>query len=146
MHMCEFRPGSIRIPASYCGILGFRPTHGRVSLQGCRPLAESFDTCGWFARDAQTLRRVGGALLGMGESHEKPVVRFRHMLIGEDAFGITDPACAAALREVSYLFQNMISFEWLMEEWDVTSPGHTGGYRTAGHNLCWSVTILLPAQ
>ena len=110
MLIYECHSGSIRIPASYCGILGFRPTHGRVSLHGCRPLAESFDTCGWFARDAQTLRRVGGALLGLGESPEKPVVRFRHMLIGEDAFGITDPACAAALREVRWSFQHICHF------------------------------------
>ena len=44
--------GSVRIPASYCGIFGLRPTHGRLPLDGVMPLAPSFDTLGWFARDA----------------------------------------------------------------------------------------------
>ena len=39
--------GSVRVPASYCGIFGFRPTHGRISLEAARPLAPSYDTCGW---------------------------------------------------------------------------------------------------
>jgi amidase len=39
--------GSVRIPASYQGIFGFRPTHGVISMVGAVPLAPSFDTCGW---------------------------------------------------------------------------------------------------
>jgi len=50
--------GSVRAPASYCGVYGIRPTHGAVSLAGACPLAPSFDTAGWFARDAARLARV----------------------------------------------------------------------------------------
>lgn len=39
--------GSVRVPASFCGLFGIRPSHGRISLQHARPLAASFDTCGW---------------------------------------------------------------------------------------------------
>ena len=39
------RAGSVRVPASFCGILGIRPTHGRVSMEGSAPLGKSFDTC-----------------------------------------------------------------------------------------------------
>ena len=55
--------GSVRIPASYCGLFGIRPTHGAITLAGARPLAPSLDTLGWFARGAGLLARVGGVLL-----------------------------------------------------------------------------------
>jgi aspartyl-tRNA(Asn)/glutamyl-tRNA(Gln) amidotransferase subunit A len=42
--------GSIRIPAAYCGIVGFKPSHGLVSLEGCWPLAPSYDHAGPMAR------------------------------------------------------------------------------------------------
>lgn len=50
--------GSIRVPASYGGLWGLRPTHGRLATHGCFALAHSFDTVGWFARDGRTLARV----------------------------------------------------------------------------------------
>jgi amidase len=77
--------GSVRIPASYGGILGMRPSHGRISGQGCVPLAPSFDTIGWFARDAGVFERIGRALLG-DTSDALPV---RRIIVAEDAFGLT---------------------------------------------------------
>jgi amidase len=56
--------GSIRVPASYQGLWGLRPTHGAVSLEGVWPLAPTFDTAGWLTRDAATLRRVVEVMLG----------------------------------------------------------------------------------
>jgi amidase len=55
--------GSVRAPASHCGLVGLRPTHGRISLAGCLDLSPSFDTCGWFARDVSTFARVADVLL-----------------------------------------------------------------------------------
>jgi amidase len=55
--------GSIRIPASYQGLVGFRPTHGAVSAEGVLPLAPSFDTVGWLTRDVADSRAVAGVLL-----------------------------------------------------------------------------------
>jgi amidase len=55
--------GSCRAPASFCGIFGFRPSHGAISSNGVIPLAQSLDTIGWFARDADMLARVGAVLL-----------------------------------------------------------------------------------
>ena len=48
--------GSVRVPASYQGIFGFRPTHGAVSMAAAVPLAPGFDTCGWCAREITRTR------------------------------------------------------------------------------------------
>lgn len=56
--------GSIRAPASFCGLIGLRTTHGCISLEGAMPLAPSLDTFGWFARDMVTYEKVGAVLLG----------------------------------------------------------------------------------
>ena len=55
--------GSIRAPASFCGLIGLRTTHGRISLEGAMPLAPSLDTFGWFADDIETYEAVGRILL-----------------------------------------------------------------------------------
>lgn len=56
--------GSIRAPASFCGLIGLRTTHGRIPMEGAMPLAPSLDTFGWFARDAGIYQRVAEVLLG----------------------------------------------------------------------------------
>jgi amidase len=84
--------GSVRIPASYCGIYGIRTTHGLVPADGVVPLAVSFDTVGWFARSASMIRRVGTVLL----PDAKPFVP-RRLLIAADAFASVEPPIAVAL-------------------------------------------------
>ncbi len=83
--------GSVRAPASFCGIYGIRPTHGRISLQGACPLAPIFDTVGWFARDASLLARVGGVLLGGTAAAPG------RLLLATDAFALALPGAADAL-------------------------------------------------
>jgi aspartyl-tRNA(Asn)/glutamyl-tRNA(Gln) amidotransferase subunit A len=50
--------GSIRIPATWCGIVGLRPTHGLVSVEGCFPLAPSYDTVGPMASSVGGCERL----------------------------------------------------------------------------------------
>jgi aspartyl-tRNA(Asn)/glutamyl-tRNA(Gln) amidotransferase subunit A len=54
--------GSIRIPAAWCGVVGFKPTHGLVSVEGCFPLAPSFDVVGPMASSVEGCERLMGAL------------------------------------------------------------------------------------
>jgi amidase len=86
--------GSVRLPASFCGVLGIRTTHGRVPSRGAAPLAPSFDTVGWFARDPGVFERAGAVLL---DGHA-PGRRPRRVLVAEDAFERADPGAAEALR------------------------------------------------
>ncbi|GEP11182.1 amidase [Methylobacterium gnaphalii] len=84
--------GSVRIPGSFCGLFAFRPTHGRITLDGVIPFAPSYDTLGWFARDTQVLARVGDVLLS--ERVSTPITQF---VLVEDAFALADPEVAATL-------------------------------------------------
>ncbi len=54
--------GSIRIPAACCGVVGFKPSRGLVSLEGCFPLAPGFDHAGPMGRDVETCARMLEAL------------------------------------------------------------------------------------
>lgn len=64
--------GSIRVPASYQGLVGIRTTHGATSTDGMLPLAPSFDTVGWLAREVGPALRVAEVLLP-GASAGPPV-------------------------------------------------------------------------
>jgi amidase len=85
--------GSCRAPASFCGVFGFRPSHGALSLEGIVPLAPSFDVVGFFARDAATLAKIGDVLLPE-DRDRRPLARG---LILSDAFADCPPAEAEGL-------------------------------------------------
>ncbi|WP_176086074.1 amidase [Martelella sp. HB161492] len=76
--------GSIRVPASFCGLYGLRTTFGRISTAGVMAMAPSFDTVGWLARDASMLARVGEAYFG-AFSRDRAAPR---LMIARDAFDI----------------------------------------------------------
>ena len=85
--------GSVRLPASYCGIFGMRPTVNRVPLDGVIPFGPPFDVAGWFARDARVLEKVGRVLLDDDSEPAAP----RRLLRATDAFDMVDPAVTGAL-------------------------------------------------
>jgi len=102
--------GSVRVPASFCGLHGIRPTHGRMSLAGMLPQAPSSDTTGWFARDAATFARVSEVLL-QDKVAETPPTR---LVIAVDAFGFAEAETTAALAPMLDRLKKIIP-EWREE-------------------------------
>ena len=88
--------GSIRVPASYCGILGIRPSHGAVSLDGALPFAPSFDTAGWFANTPTLMRDIGRVLLPANSSGQQA----GQLFVATDAFSHVDQSTSIALQAV----------------------------------------------
>jgi amidase len=100
--LCDFAlgsdtGGSVRAPANHCGLYGIRPTQGRVSLQGCLPLAASFDTPGYFTRDAKTFVRVAEVFLGPDST---PLPEKPRLLLATGAFAALSAEARGALASV----------------------------------------------
>lgn len=86
--------GSVRVPASFCGLYGIRPTHGRLNLRGMMAQAPSSDTLGWFAHDAELFSSVSQVMLETTLPDTTP----SDLIIAHDAFGIADEEVAKSLQ------------------------------------------------
>lgn len=86
--------GSVRVPSSFCGLYGIRPTHGRIDTTGMLPQAPTSDTTGWFARDAATFAKVSSVMLG----EPIPTALPTSLVIATDTFGFADADVSQALR------------------------------------------------
>ncbi|XP_042014026.1 outer envelope protein 64, mitochondrial-like [Salvia splendens] len=90
--------GCIRIPASFCGIIGFRPSHGTVSTIGVSPNSQSLDTIGCLTSDPLVLHRLGHALLQLSPLEPR---RTRSILIADDLFQLSKVPVQKAVYVIS---------------------------------------------
>src|SRR3989442_3232505 len=88
--------GSVRVPASFCGLYGIRPTHSRLDLNRMMAQAPSSDTTGWFARDAKTFARVSEVML----CEPIPTSLPTPLVLAGGPVGFADAETAAALGPV----------------------------------------------
>jgi aspartyl-tRNA(Asn)/glutamyl-tRNA(Gln) amidotransferase subunit A len=94
--------GSIRIPAACCGVVGHKPTHGLVPLDGCWPLAASFDTAGPIAGDVETCRRLLRALAPAFEPAE--LVSLEEVRVGVAWTELADPLVRSRVEDAAARF------------------------------------------
>jgi aspartyl-tRNA(Asn)/glutamyl-tRNA(Gln) amidotransferase subunit A len=94
--------GSIRIPAACCGVVGFKPTRGLVSLEGCFPLAPSFDHAGPMGRDVETCARMLEALAPGFERAE--LGSLEELEVGLAWLDLAEPLVRARVQEAAERF------------------------------------------
>ncbi len=99
--------GSIRAPASWCGLWGWRPSHGLISLEGVAPLAPSLDVVGVFCRDPSTLARIAQVLGPIAEprpSHRFPPAghgNVRQLIWISELWELADPEVQSKLHKAA---------------------------------------------
>jgi aspartyl-tRNA(Asn)/glutamyl-tRNA(Gln) amidotransferase subunit A len=94
--------GSIRIPAAWCGVVGFKPTHGLVSAEGCFPLAPSYDVVGPMASSVEGCERLLGAFAPGFERAE--LESLEELEVGIAWLDLAERAVRARVEEVASLF------------------------------------------
>ena len=99
--MCDFAlgsdtGGSIRVPASFSGLYGLRPTFGRIDTKGATPMAPSYDTIGFLAREAELARKIGHVLL----EGDGVAAKIDRLILAEDFFGHAEASADQALWRV----------------------------------------------
>ncbi|KAK7331715.1 hypothetical protein VNO80_28452 [Phaseolus coccineus] len=100
--------GCVRLPAAFCGILGFRPSHGFVSTIGVLPNAQSLDTVGWFARDSSVLHHVGLVLLPMNLVELK---RTRRIIFADDLFQLSKVPSQKTVYIINRAIENLSGYQ-----------------------------------
>lgn len=108
--------GSVRVPASYNGIFGMRPTYARVDNEGEAPYCESMDVLGYMARETEVLRKVSKIILGRDEQDYE----FSRLIVPKDCYQILDLETKLALKSAVDHIKSNFSF---IDEGDISIQG-----------------------
>ncbi|XP_022967167.1 outer envelope protein 64, mitochondrial [Cucurbita maxima] len=100
--------GCIRIPASFCGIFAFRPSHGVVTMNRVLSNSPSLDTVGWFARDPSVLHRVGHVLLKLNSVEPR---RMRRLVFADDLFQLSKVPLQKTVHVVKKAIENLSGYQ-----------------------------------
>ena len=113
--------GSIRIPAACCGVTGFKPTWGLVPIEGCFPLAPSYDHAGPMARDVEGCERMLQALVPGFEPAE---IELGDVEVGVAWTELADPLVRARVEAAAELFPRRRRLELPLADgfYDVLQP------------------------
>jgi len=113
--------GSVRVPASYCGVWGLRTTHGAIPVVGVIPIQPSFDTVAWLASDPDVFEKVGEVLL---PATQHRLGRIIHL---DALWQLADDELQPGLRQLeerlaTHLHRSPVAFELLptgqtLEQW-----------------------------
>jgi len=152
--------GSVRAPASFCGLFGIRPTHGSISLDNSCGLAPSFDTLGWFSKDASLLRQIGSILLPQVNNVTTSNPSSPKLVFLKEAFDVIHPEVAdilyqqfskyGAFTEVSLGNESLAEWAdqfrilqgaevwnnlgpWVSQHWDDVSPSIRARFEMASN-------------
>ncbi|WP_298227605.1 amidase [Gryllotalpicola sp.] len=87
--------GSIRLPAHYCGVVGFKPSFGLLPVAGIQPLSPTLDHVGFLTSDVETSRGLLSALTGRPPSNRTDPLR-----LGVLTSQLNDPRLEPDVREV----------------------------------------------
>ena len=90
--------GSVRIPAALCGVVGFKPTHGLVSVEGVFPLSPSLDDVGALAGNVPDCALLMQVMAGLDGS-AAPSATVRALWVDNAPFAIDDPAVTACVHK-----------------------------------------------
>jgi aspartyl-tRNA(Asn)/glutamyl-tRNA(Gln) amidotransferase subunit A len=135
--------GSIRIPAAWCGCVGFKPTYGLVSAEGCFPLATSYDTVGPMASSVEGCERLMRTLAPGFEPEE--LESLEELEVGVAWLGEAEPLVRERVAEAAALFPRRRELElplapdnradFMREVADVHRPLFLGNEESYGENV-----------
>jgi aspartyl-tRNA(Asn)/glutamyl-tRNA(Gln) amidotransferase subunit A len=100
--------GSIRIPAACCGLVGFKPTHGLVPLEGCFPLAPTFDHAGPIA---DSVEDCAAAMEALAPGFERATAEFDELRVGVAWLEHADPLVRLRIAEAAARFPHRRELE-----------------------------------